>query len=203
MQLKSIVSGWTIFLLLTGACQAAPLQDFSRGSTAVAIEWRPNVEMRHTPVDTVPTAVELGLTHGIGDKTALEFRHSSYDSFYKTRDTSRNNELNLLYKYNDNIQFYSGYSSTSVREAGSSRRLENTSWQFGLIALKPLTAKTTVYAVVGVGNHLTNIEAGWSYLLGPGLELDATYRHLSVEKLGGENVKAHLRGFGLGVTYKF
>jgi hypothetical protein len=203
MQVKISFLVWTILFLVIGVCQASPLQDFSQGKTALDINWRPNVELRHSPVDSLPTGIEFSLTHGLGDKTAVEYRQTRYDSFYLAKNTARNEELNLLYKYNNNIQFYSGYSTTSFKVENTNIDLKKNVLQLGLIGMKPLSAKTTLYAIVGGGNNVINIEAGWSYLLRPGLELNASYRHLSVESIGPARAKAHFRGVGLGLTCKF
>lgn len=194
---------WTICFFLTCVCQASPLDDYSHGGTALEINWRPNLELRHTPVPNTPTASEYGITRGLGDKTAFMFRRTNYDSYSNGRDTTRNSEFNILYRYSDTLRFFAGYSATSVREEPTSLQFHKNTLQFGLIGMMPLNAKSILYAVAAGGNHLVNIEAGWSYLLSPGLELNATYRHLSLENISSSVDKAHLRGFGLGLTYKF
>lgn len=201
--MKVMLLVWTIFFSLVSTCQASPLQDFTQGNTALEINWRPNVEFRHTPENSLPTGIEFSLSHGLGDKTAVEYRHISGESFSKSVDTFHNTELNLLYKLDNNIQLYSGYSATSVRVKATNLLLEKNQMQFGLIGIKPLSKKTTLYAIAGGGNNLVNIEAGLSYLLSPGLELNATYRHLSVENMVPAKTKAHIRGVGLGIGYKF
>lgn len=194
---KLIVSLITILLLAGGTSQASPLTDFGHGRAAVDLTWQP-----HTFEGT--NAFAGGVTVGLDGKWALGYRQLNYDVGSPVGDwRTRSQEINLIHKCTDNFQLYAGYARVNGSGLhGSPDLAAKQVVQVGAILSKKLSKRTVAYAILGGGDNLTNIEFGLSYRMEPGLELTATYRHYTVEKVGPAGAKENFRGFGAGLTWK-
>lgn len=184
--------------LFLNSCQASPLDNFSQGKTAVDINCKLyNFEGTG--------GHEFSWSTGLGNNWAVNYRQTGYDAAPGAIDMRvKNQEFNILHKCQDNIQVYAGYSATQgLCQGGHSGRTAKNVMQLGAIVEKKISNRTVLYAIVGGGQNVTNVEIGVSYLLRPGWELNATYRHFTVEKVGVDKCKENYRGFGLGITYKF
>jgi len=184
-------------VLLSQVCLASPLDNFSRGSMAIDVSLKPYAFEGSN-------AWDIGMTAGLDKKWAVAGRQARYDSGYAgVNYRTANQELNLIYKVNDQLQLYTGYShTTGIRQATGLNVADKDVFQAGVIAIKKLDKRTTLYTILGGGKNVANVEVGLSYQLAPCLELTSTYRHLTVEKVGPAAIKENFRGFGLGLTYK-
>lgn len=196
---------WKKILLLSSLliyCQdgyASPLVDFSPGHAAIDVNWKLDAFRGGE------NKWDLSGTVGLNGRWAVNYRQFDFSPKFKgiQLETS-NKELNLIYKINPNIQLYAGYSITKGHETLSGQRLiqQNTA-QGGIIAMKSVGHGTTLYTLLGRGDHSANVEFGLSYQMQKNLEMTATYRHLEFKKLGPQKLEEDFRGFGLGFTYKF
>jgi hypothetical protein len=194
---KLIVLLTVVLLLMGGIVQASPLTDFSQGRVAVDLMWQP-----HTFEGTYAFAGSA--TVGLGGNWAIGYRQLGYEVSTPAGDwRTRNQEINLIHKLREDIQLYAGYARTTGSGLHGSRGLDTKKvLQAGAILSKKLGDRTVAYAILGGGANLTNIEFGLSWQMEPGLELTATYRHLTVEKVGPVGAKENFRGFGAGLTWK-
>jgi predicted porin len=196
--LKKILAFLVAFCFFPLPCFASPLTDFSSGRGAI--------DLRAMPYSYVGSDVlDAGATFGLGGDWALNCRYTRYNTDYAGRNyRSENKELNVIRKIDDNWQVYAGFSGTSgtYRENGQ-RLADRNVFQAGVIGVKKLSDRTKLFTILGGGRNVTNIEFGVSYQFTPGWELTSTYRHLTIEKVGPSFDKENLRGFNLGVTYKF
>ena len=184
-----------IILTFPYLCAASPLTDFSKGSTAVDVSY--NI---HT-FEGLNNSYSYGVTTGLGNDWALNFRQAGYDPHHNLYNYKAiNREMNAFRKIDDNWQIYGGYSTTSGSGNGTS--LHKNVVQGGVIGTKKLNERTTFFANMGGGENVTNIEFGFSYQLQPGWEVSTVYRHLTVEKIHQYDDKLNLRCISLGLTWK-
>jgi predicted porin len=178
---------------------ASPLQDFSPGHMALDVNWKPD-SFRGGKNNW-----DFSGTVGLDGRWALNYRQISFSPKFEGINLyTSNKELNLLYKIDPNIQLYAGYSITKGHETLSGRRLaQNNKVQGGIIAMKSLGQRTTLYTILGGGSDSANIEFGLSYQMKKNLELTATYRHLEFKRVGSQKCEEDFRGFGIGFTYKY
>lgn len=199
-----IVMWKKLFLLLSLLiyCQAgyaSPLQDFSPGHAALDVNWKPD------SFRGGKNKWDLSATVGLNGQWALNYRQIDFSPKSNgVQIETDNKELNLIYKIDPNIQLYAGYSITKGHEKISGRRLpQQNSAQGGIIAMKSLGHSTTLYTLLGRGDHSANVEFGLSYQMQKNLEMNVTYRHLEFKKLGSKKWEEDFRGFGIGFTYKY
>lgn len=208
-----------IFLVLLGAmllCSvgfASPLTDYSPGSTAVDVNWRPNVdaEVSHQSLDSKSGNLDWGITYGLGGKFAVQYRQfspettisSAVDSEYKFN----NYEANVLYRFNHNTAAFAGYHRANIRNLTSGVQTDNKNTaQLGLVGSKPLSDKMQLYGIIGAGKDLRSYEVGLSYRVAKNTELNVSYMDKQLSNIkNGEDDKedANLKGVGYGVTFKF
>ncbi|MDR7867080.1 MAG: hypothetical protein RIN56_09670 [Sporomusaceae bacterium] len=189
---KIVILMAAVLLLAAAPVCASPLQDFSSGRLALDLNWKPySFSGGH--------AAEFGVTAGLGGHWALAFRQINFDTAGHTRDYgTHNREINLIRKLGDGLQLYVGHSRTC---GGAGINAKNV-LQAGVIAARKLGDRYTLYAILGGGKNVANIEFGLSYRLNPHLELTSTYRHLTADKIGEGAPRHNYRGFGLGLTWK-
>lgn len=195
--MKKLIFLGFVLMLCSHICFASPLEDFSQGRTAIDLSWKP-VTFEGSNV------FDFSVSTGLGNNWAVNYRQINYDTSYEALDYSaKNRELNLIYKVNENVQLYTGYSKTTGynKTVGEDSQDKNVI-QVGAIATKKLSDRMTLYTILGGGINVANVEFGLSYQICPVIEITSTYRHLSVEKIGPSKVKENFRGFGMGVTYK-
>jgi len=202
---------------------AAPLSDYSAGKTAIDLTFRNTDVADKGPGYDISfdkkNNMDWGITTGLGNKFAVQY--NGYNA--KTKDTYveqfgisgkgelKNQELNVLYKIDDNVSAYMGVVQSkwtiSDDSSGSSSTDNKNKIQFGLIGSTKIADKTTVYASFAAGSDLTNWKVGLSQEIAPNIDLNVDYRSLKVKNLTGndftDKVDIAAKGLGLGVTYKF
>lgn len=195
--LKRLLLALTL-LLYCPAGYASPLQDFSRGHMAFDVNWKPDAFRGGT------NKWEISGTAGLDGRWAVNYRQINFSPKFENCELSTSNkELNLIYKVNPNIQLYTGYSMTKGHETLSGNHIpDKKTVQGGIIGMKNLGHSTTLYGILGGGNHTDNIEFGLSYQLQKNLEITTSYRHLEFKRIGSEHYEEDFRGFGVGFTYK-
>ncbi|MDT8902430.1 hypothetical protein [Anaeroselena agilis] len=179
-------------LLAAAPVSASPLEDFSPGRWAVDLIWKPGSF-------SGGNALEFGVATGLGGDWALACRQINFDTGgYHNDYRTHSREINLIRKLGDDFQFYVGHAHTG---GGAGIRAKNVI-QAGVIATRKLGDRFTLYANLGGGKNVANVEFGLSYRLRPHLELTTTYRHLTVDHIGAGADRHNYRGFGLGLTWK-
>jgi predicted porin len=175
----------------------SPLEDFSQGSIVVDVN-------RNICTFVGSHFYDISVTAGLGDKWAIQYRQTNYDARYNDNDyVVKSGGANLIYKVNKNFQLYSGYSDTTAHENPGVDLPDKKVAEIGTITSYALDKRTVIFANLGGGRNVTNIEFGLSYQLEPGLEITPTYRHWTVEKVGDSMIKENFRGFNLGFTCRF
>lgn len=205
--------------MTAGVTTASPLTDYSAGKVALDVNWTPSldIEAEGETIDGKNGNFDFGLTYGLGNKWAIQYRYFNPVS----KDLSvlggyhagvRSQEVNVLYKLDKNLSAFAGWHqaklTTNAPLTGLS--LDNKStWQVGLIGTTELGKKTTLYGIVGAGSSLLNAEAGFAYALAKDLDVNLFYRYKRIDDLRISNginsvgVDTTTKGFGLGLTYRF
>jgi len=196
---KKITLAMIIMLLLFQTGYASPLNDFSQGSTAVDLA-RSVSHLRYGG-----SGWDFSVTTGLGNEWAVKYRQINYDTEYSGDSyAAKSGDLQLIYKADDAIQFYLGYSRTMGYDKTIGQGIaDKNALVVGTIATHALSKRTKLYAILGGGENVTNIEFGLSFQLKPGVELTPSYRHLTVEKVGPTRIKENYRNFNLGLTFVF
>jgi hypothetical protein len=213
--------------------------DYSKGKASIDLIWRntkndgPGVDINGndgTIAFPHKNSLDAGLTFGLGDNTAVQYRNfgaKSQPLTYMATDGSTfnqtlkltTNEFNVLYKLDKNVAAFVGlvraqtdYSaSTSTPTASVSNSMDasatKTLSQLGIVASTVIADKTTLWGSVAVGSSsLTDWEIGASYGFAPNLEFDIDYREIKLDSgiADADSFNtAKAKGLGFGVTYKF
>ncbi len=197
-------------LMAAGVTSASPLSDYSAGRAALDVNWTPRLDMEAGGLSGAGKSgnFDFGLTAGLGDRWAIQYRHfnpvsKNYGGFH---GGIRSQEINLLYRLDKNLSAFAGWHRAKIttNHPGLSLPYKGT-WQLGLIGTAPVAKKTTLYGIVGAGSNLLNAEAGLSYALTRELDVNLFYRYRQVDhlRINAVDLDTTVKGFGLGLTYKF
>lgn len=183
-----------VFLFFSAlSTQAAPLTDFEGHSVSIDAACA-------TYMDTgSASSRHFGATVPLNKDWALQYRQTRYEP---GNYSAKNQEWNVVHKLSPRLQVYSGYNTTSSSPlAGAPSLSDKKSFHSGIIYSQPLGHKTTLYTNLGGGDNVANVEFGLAYHVSKSFDINATYRHLSVEKIDPSGGQLNLRGFYLGMTW--
>ena len=207
-------------LLAAGVTTASPLTDYSAGKIALDVNWTPSADLEFAgaKLDGKNSNFDFGITAGLGNKWAIQYRyanpvtkdyayhfHYSGDCYYGTGHAGiRSQEVNVLYQFDKNLSGFVGWHQAKITSSVIDGDTKNT-WQVGLIGTTEIAKKTTLYGIVGAGSSLLSAEAGVAYAFTKDLDLNLFYRYKRMDdlKIVGHGVDTTVKGFGLGVTYRF
>lgn len=194
---KKVLAMIAVAIMTCNAADAAPMQNPDKGKAMLDIG-------RSIHSFEGGKVVDGGFSIGLDKNWSMSYRHTNFHpDDWGTRIDTKYNELNLNYKYNDNLQLYAGYSRTkgNVHSSGQELDTRNT-FQAGVIGFKKLSPDLTLFASLGGGDNVANVEFGLTKHITPQWDATLSYRHLSVEKIGPAGLKENLRSFAMGVSYK-
>lgn len=189
---------------VAGTAYAAPLRDFSPGHAAVDYTWYGH-QVALSKGDRTPdhTPYDWAITVGLDGSNAVQYRETKFDNDRNpSRDYMRNRELNLIHRFDRRVAAFAGV----TRIKGTSGYVpEHQAIQCGIIGDRQLTDRMHLYGILSGSKHneYANVEFGLGYALSPQTEINLVYRHLSADHLPPHDGSSNLRGFGLGMTYKF
>lgn len=196
--------------MTAGVTLASPLSDYSAGKVALDVNWTPRLDMEAAGLsgDGRSNNFDFGLTAGLGGRWAIQYRHfnpvtKDYGGYHYGL---RSQEVNLLYKLDKNLSAFAGWHQARLTANQPGLAMpDRSTWQLGLIGTAPLAKKTTLYGIVGAGGNLLSAEAGLSYALTRDLDANLFYRYKRIDNLRVNDVDfdATVKGFGLGLTYRF
>ena len=216
-----------------GIGSASPLTDYTAGKTAIDLTWRSadiNGDNQGDNADFgKKKGLDWGITTGLGNNFAIQYSDYNVKSKeavlyqdatekFSMKSQLKTQEINILYKLNDNLAAYTGLvrlsGDNSVKDVLNNVTTEQSfdmntknKIQLGLVGSTKIAEKTTAYAQLGVASDYTNWKVGLSQELAPNLELNLDYRRLEAKSLKyagtNNNIDATVKGFGFGVTYKF
>lgn len=203
-------------LLAAGVTTASPLTDYSAGKVALDVNWTPSsdIEIDSVKLDGKSGNFDFGLTAGLGNKWAIQYRYANPvskdyaipdgDSVFNFHAGVRSQEVNVLYQLDKNLSAFVGWHQAKLTSNVGDGDSKNT-WQLGLIGTTEIAKKTTLYGIVGAGGSLFNAEAGVAYAFTKDLDLNLFYRYKRMDdlKAGDAKVDTNVKGFGLGMTYRF
>ncbi len=215
-----------LFLILFVASVgfAAPLADYSAGKVAIDVMSLPNSSARTDlnvllhPIDGDGKSgnFDWGLTAGLGNKFALQYRQYDPETYNQAGDITyktSTKQLNLLYQLDKNLSVFAGYHRAvwrAYRSTPFSETEDKGSFQGGIIASTKVMDKLTAYTVLGFGSNVANYELGLSYAVSPNVEVNVEYRDMRVKGMAfkapfaGETItNSEFRGIGYGLTFKF
>ena len=196
--------------MTAGVTLASPLSDYSAGKVALDVNWTPRLDMEANGLsgDGRSSNFDFGLTAGLGNRWAIQYRHfnpvsKNYGGYHAG---IRSQEVNLLYKLDKNLSAFAGWHQARITASHHGLSLpDKSTWQLGLIGTTALAKKTTLYGIVGAGNSLLNAEAGLSYALTRDMDVNLFYRYKKIDnlKINSVDFDTTVKGFGLGLTYRF
>lgn len=199
-------------LLAAGVTMASPLTDYSAGKVALDVNWTPSLDMEGKvggytlSGDGKNGNFDFGVTAGLGNKWALQYRYANPVSkdYYGFHAGVRNQEVNVLYQFDKNLSAFVGWHQAKLTSSVGDGDNKNT-WQIGLVGTTEIAKKTTLYGIVGAGSSLFSAEAGVAYALNKDLDVNLFYRYKRMDdlKAGSLAVDTEIKGFGLGLTYRF
>lgn len=235
-QMKKLLLTSALVLGISSACFASPLSDYSQGKIALDINARPSMDLKVSAqgesgeLDGNNTNLDLGLTAGLGNKWAIQYRNSTanskdfsgdvYDIGVNAHTQLKAQELNALYQFNKNVSGFVGLTKASAKVKGSiavdgdtySGEIsgkDTNGYQVGVIGTNKIADKTNAYGIISAGNKITNYEIGVSYDVAKDTELNLFYRDTKYKDLrlndGADfpEFDYQAKGVGYGLTLKF
>jgi opacity protein-like surface antigen len=209
-KLAVIVAVLLCTFMFAGVTTASPLTDYSAGKVALDVNWTPNndIEANGYSIDGKNANFDYGLTAGLGNKWAIQYRYfnpvsKDYGNYHAG---VRSQEVNLLYQLDKNLSAFAGWHQAKITTNAPGFTLDNKStWQVGLIGTTALSNKTSLYGIVGAGGSLFSAEAGFAYALNKDLDVNLFYRYKRIDdlKVNDYELDTTTKGFGLGLTYRF
>jgi len=213
--IKKILNGVAALLMVSSVGFASPLTDYSQGKVALDVLFRPSADLNlyGYSYDGRNDNWGYGLTVGLGNKFALQYRNSKDDAKAETDISSYLNqscknaltaqEYNVLYQLDKGLSAFAGVTnikaaqdvyfsrdthwismSGPVMPAGSSILEKSiTGYQVGVIGSTQIGDKMKAYGVVGVGNHIENYEIGLGYEVVKNVEVNVGYRETTYKKM--------------------
>lgn len=214
--MKKLVITLICLFALSTVGLASPLLNYDKGSVSFEYTYRPSLDIKagaelNANIGSLPPInlgiskdfdgsanMELGLTFGIGNNWALQYRQYNPEGTIwspKIGNTTvsldgkiRQDEYNLLYKFTPKAAVFIG----AVRANGGIKigisnpnlgisipelRSDDMSiLQFGLLGSTAIGKKLNAYGMVSMGSCYRNWEAGLSYGFTKDLEFNLSYR---------------------------
>jgi len=204
-----------ILVGLMGVCCASafasPLQDYSLGAFAV------DLSLSQLKVTSASDDWDsnynggFGVTAGLGGNWALQFRNNSWSASRSLGPTTLElnacvNDLNLLYKLNQNFRLFVGGNKLNV--TFRDLHYDRTTAQIGLVAVVKLSPKFTGWGGLSTGADIFSAEAGLGYALSKHLEVNIFYTYRNYTNLEFNSARplrtsARVQGVGAGITATF
>jgi hypothetical protein len=213
-KLAAILAVLLCTFMFAGVTTASPLTDYSAGKVALDVNWTPNNDMEASSQsygfsgDGKNANFDFGVTAGLGNKWAIQYRYFNPVSkdYFGYHAGVRSQEVNILYKLDKNLSAFAGWHQAKLTSNFPGFSPDNKStWQAGLIGTTELSRKTTLYGIVGAGGSLFSAEAGFAYALDKDLDVNLFYRYKRIDnlKVNDYELDTTVKGFGLGLTYRF
>ena len=229
---KKILLTLAAAMTVTSVSFASPLTNYEKGSLAVDLNTSisPKVEISGSDFgDDAKSRLGAGITYGIGDKLALQYKYSdnktetySYEEtgpgyYYRSTIDAQltGHEFNLLYQIDPNVSAFVGLTKAKAKvnlmvtdgtfyDSGSDSQSKN-GYQVGLIGQTKLSDNVTGWASVRAGDKVTGYEIGVGYDVNKDTELNVFYRNTKYKDFNvlGEDFDVTTKGLGAGVTFKF
>ena len=203
MNKKIIMSVLFGTLLTASTAMAAPLDDFSKGKTAVDLgfNWSSKIENDTNKWDG-KSAMYAGVTTGLGNNIALRYK---YDNWQGRENGAKGNvqvhQLAAMYQVAPGISPYLGWAmyKEGVKVGGLDLGNETTNTaHIGIVAQHKFAQnKAKVWGDVAFGTKKTqNYEIGVGYEVAKNWDLNLTWQYNKADD-------STYKGFKTGVTYKF
>jgi hypothetical protein len=210
-KLAVILSVLICTFLAVGVTTASPLTDYSAGKVSLDINWTPGSDLKGDgySFDGKRNNFDFGVTTGLGNKWGLQYRYFhpvSKDYYGDFHAGVRSQEVNILYKLDKNLSAFAGWHQARITTNFTDSLPNKSTWQAGLIGTTEIAKKTTLYGIAGAGSSLLSAEAGVSYAMAKDFDVNLFYRYKKINDLkiaDDYEVDTTVKGFGLGLTYKF
>jgi len=238
---KELLLMGMIGVLATSTAMAAPVTDFNNGTKSVEVNYHLNNDYDNSygcNGDVKNAINDFGITYGLSDKIALQYNYyAPKTKVYKSTggafsiDEMKQQEFNILYKMNKDVNFFVGLNSYKVNSSGSD---SDTSYYFydnligkrenklqvGVIGKKEFDKKTAVYGIIGLSSDYSKFKVGLSREVAPNISLDINYQQVKYNNLTDSSYYQNdtgsittasneaigdvkVKGLGVGLTYNF
>lgn len=181
-----------MFIVISASCYAAPVPDYSFGHLKL------NIDTGFSSFSPDYTDSQIGygasLTAGLGG-FAGQYSYSKYNS-----SNLKNHQINFYDHILGPVGVFVGASQTVAAGAGPQNGIV-----FGVAGAVPIAPRTSAYAILSGGNHVSGREFGLGYELGKDAELGLFYRNTKFAGLklaNGDNGDAAFEGFYSGISIK-
>ena len=237
--MKKVILTSAILLAFSAVGMASPLTDYSQGKVAVDISVRPSMDVEGSDSSGILKAdgknnnLDLGLTVGLGNKFAFQYKNNHGDSKkylvndiiygYAINGTIHSElkaqEFNMLYKVDKSLSAFLGYTTAKASlhasgtvdgqpAAGSLAGNSANGYQVGLIGTTLIGDKAVAYGVLGIGNKISSYEIGLSYEVAKDIDLnifykDTKYKKLKLEYNGTQSGEFDYKASGIGYGVTF
>lgn len=186
---------------VASAAYAAPLRSYGAGKTAIDVGMNlpTNNDYDGYSVGSKETSPYAGITVGISEKAALNYKWNQYKNDHDTQlDTQ---QLNLMYKLLPGLDVYAGYLNTDTDLYGHGRNTNSA--QFGLQGNIKLPLDFTVWTRTAIGSKIKGYEIGLSRPLLSNVDLNLSYYDHKYDEAAIHDTDVRTKGVNVGVTLKF
>ncbi len=216
--MKKIVLMMVALFMISAVGFAAPMTDFTLGKWQVDVTVRPDLDTNITTYwldgwkTKGKTNVDLAITAGIGNDSAVQYKHNQSNSVVNQTYTSgtyhqnwdydfgmNTHELNYLRKLDKNSAAFVGIAHSKMdmkyryhdTNGGNSYQDfgdgSTTSLQVGLQTTVPVSEKLDGYGVVALGTKMSSFEIGLAYKASKNLDVNLSYVDRKYKDLGLDN----------------
>jgi len=219
MKKKGIILVITSGLLISSVALAAPpIENFDLGKGEVDIGTSAipamNVQNNYSynRSDNVKHKGFGGAAVGLGHNLAFQFRYDENQMEPATKLNIRNQQYNLIYKINKNVNVYAGELHSRLLETNNGANNDfSTSRniaQVGAQYHQKIARNATGWAEVAFGKDMQHYEIGTAYALHKNIDFDLSYQYTKVtDYTNSDNNnwkgKATSKGLYAGLQFKF
>ena len=203
-------------MLLSSVAVASPLMDFTQGKTAIDLTLYPSLDYHVTTNqgwkgtgDGIHNNYDIGITTGLGNKFALQYRQFNPKSLQVGGDSNSftyGQELNVLYQIDKSFNVFICEQIGRYNQTFSKTETKN-NLQIGLIGSTQLDNNLSLFGTIGYGKDISNYEVGLAYAVSKKVDLNVMYRDRKSTHLHypatAIDLTSEVKGFGYGVTCKF
>lgn len=181
---------------MSASCYAAPVTDYSIGHLKFDIDTGfSSISPSYTDSDI---GYNVGLTAGLGFGFAGQYSYSNYK--IDSNNNLKNHQINLYDHILGPIGVFVGASQTATSGSSSQNGIA-----FGVTGSVPIAPKTSAYATLSAGNHISGKEFGIGYELSKNADINLIYRNTEYTGLkfaNGTTGDVTFKGFFSGLSYK-
>lgn len=184
-----------LIVISAASCYAAPVNDYSLGR--LKLDADAGFSSFSPSYGDSQIGYDASVTAGLGFGFAGQYSYSN--SKVGGDNDLKNHQISLYDHIFGPVGIFVGASRTVTRGANPQNGIV-----FGVTGSMPIAPKTSAYAILGAGNHVSGREFGIGYELSKNADLQLFYRKTKYTGLNFANgdSSATLAGFFSSISYK-